>query len=189
MKKTTFILFFLMFSTLAYSQFRGRETWVFSAGINVLDNSAFQDPLKGTEKWSFNTPFTFGAEYRFDEDFTISPMLSFNSVDEVYEDEAHGGRGIIEGGTYFSFDVNAKFYFDKYIAENDKIDAYVGLGAGYFNVADESNGSGNVALGLRYWFSSQWGLRLQSLAKFAFDDDKVYANNNFIHSLEVLYRF
>ncbi|CDF78183.1 hypothetical protein BN863_4710 [Formosa agariphila KMM 3901] len=116
-------------------------------------------------------------------------MLSFNKIDEVYEDFAHGGSGWIEGGNYTSFDVNGKFYFDEYIAENENIDAYAGLGLGYFKVADESNVSGNVTLGLRFWFTPVWGLRLQTLGKFAFDPDKVYANNNFIHSLELLYRF
>ncbi|MDW5287856.1 outer membrane beta-barrel protein [Formosa sp. PL04] len=189
MKKITAILFFLMCTSFAYSQYRGYDEWIASVGINVLDNSAHQDPVKGSEKWSFSHPITIGIEYKFDENWAINPMLSFNKVDEVYEDSAHGGAGWIEGGNYTSFDVNGKYYFDEYIARNDKIDAYGGLGLGYFKVADESNVSGNINLGMRFWFTPEFGVRLQGLAKFAFDNDKVYANNNILYTLELLYRF
>jgi len=155
MKKTTIILFFLLFTTLTYSQYRGRESWVASFGINLLDDSAYQDPLKGSERWSFSRPITLGLEYKFDEYWSISPMLSFNKIDEVYEDYAHGGRGWIEGGNYTSFDINGKFYFDEFIAQNERIDAYAGLGLGYFKVADESNTSGNITLGLRFWLAPE----------------------------------
>ncbi|MBP1839095.1 hypothetical protein [Formosa algae] len=195
MKKITVILFFLMCSTFAYSQFRGYDEWVASAGINIVDNSAFKDPLKGTEDWSFSTPITIGIEYKFDEYWSLSSMISLNKIDKFYVDYGQSQEtGLAQGwlnesGTYFSFDVNGKFYYDELIARNDQIDAYAGLGLGYFNVSDESNVSGNFALGLRFWFTPEYGVRLQSMAKFAFDNDKVYANNNFIHSLEFLYRF
>ncbi len=183
-----------MCTTLTYSQYRGYDEWVASIGINILDNSAFQDPIKGSERWSFKHPITIGIEYKWDEHFSISPMLSFNAVDEVYVDAGQAQetglpQGWIEGGNYVSFDVNGKFYFDEYIAQNDKIDAYAGLGLGYYKVADESNGSGNFTIGMRFWFTPEIGVRVQSLAKFAFKNDKVYANNNFIHSIDFLYRF
>lgn len=187
MKKITAILLFLICSTAAYSQYRGYDEWVASVGINILDNSAFRDPVKGSERWNFKNPITIGVEYKFDDNWAINPMLSFNGIERAYE----SGVGWIEGDeNYMSFDVNGKFYFGHYIWDNENINLYSGLGLGVFDVGPETNGSINFNIGMRFWFTPEFGARIQSLSKFAFNaNDHIYANNNFIHSLEFLYRF
>lgn len=195
MKKLTAILFFLMCTTFAYSQYRGYDEWIASVGINIVDNSALKNPFEGAEDLSFSTPITFGIEYKFDENWAINPMFSFNEIDRFYVDYKHAkDTGLPQGwieknGSYFSFDVNGKFYYDEYIVRDNRLDAYVAFGFGFYEVSKESNISGNFGLGIRYWITKEFGVRVQTLAKFAFDSDQIYANNNLIHSLELLYRF
>ncbi len=67
------------------------------------------------------------------------------------------------------------------------IDPHIGIGGGYTWVDDIGFGTGNVTAGLRFWFSEQIGLNLQSTYKHAFEEE--YGIRHFQHSAGIVFKF
>lgn len=176
----------LCVSMLSFGQTPGEDNWLFSAGINTVNNLGTLSPYNSPGEWAYNNPFSISAEYVLDYRFSIDFSLNFNGFDKgdrmdttIADDDYN----------YFSFDPSVKYYFgDLIFSPRSPFHLYGTAGLGFFTI-DEGNVSFNVGGGLMVWLNSNdsIGLKVQTLAKFAFDN-KLYESNHFQHHLQLVFQ-
>jgi hypothetical protein len=144
-----------------------------SAGVNAVNNLSLRSPLNSPGDWAFETPLAFGIEARsyYNEDLAISIDAAFNKINDL---------------TYYSLDGSVKYYMNEWIPI-DNFEFFAQGGLGVFNI-DETNVSANAGGGVLYWFNDKFGVRLRSMAKFAFSaSENLNTNNHFQHNLELVF--
>ena len=181
-----FLFVALCFTALTFGQTPG-DGWLVSAGVNTVNNLGTRNPIESPSEWVFKNPFSFGAEKILDNRFGIDLNLSFNGYSK--DDNRDGGSS---DGTYdyFSFDPSVKYYFgDIIFKEYSRFHLYAMAGPGFYFI-DENNVTVNVGGGLLVWLNDNqsFGIKLQSLGKFALDskDDK-YNDNHFQYHLQLVF--
>ena len=183
--KYLFFILTLSFSFLSFSQTPG-DGWLLSAGVNTVNNLGTRSPINSPDEWAFKNPFTVGAETILDDRFSLDFTLNFNG----YENGDNIDGGSVDGNfDYFSFDPSVKYYFgDIIFSDSSPFHLYGMAGPGFFFI-DESNVSFNVGGGVLVWLNANrsFGIKLQSLGKFALDTkDERYENNHFQHHLQLV---
>ena len=184
MKKAALILVFLFALSLSAQE---SEKWVFGFGINGIDNTATMDNQYFSSKnWNI-VPFisSFTLDRKLNNNFTAGANLSMN----VYDAEnLQNGMMISRDLTYLAVDANAKYTFDQLFMDVKWFDASVVGGAGLAFLDGKTNQFFNSGLALDFWFKDAVGLRLQTLGKFAFDNEQLF-NNHIRHSAEIVVKF
>lgn len=160
------------------------DIWKLSVGVNAVGSLGERQPLSRIDEFEFNRPFAIGIEGRWTKYFYIEQDFTMNQFDT----EIDGGR-LTETYDYYSTNTYLKYYFSESLFQNaDWLDLFVGGGLGLF-IVDEVNGSGNVVVGGTLWIKPKFGIRLQSIGKFAFDaGDKIYDNNHFQYTLQAIFK-
>ncbi|WMI68432.1 hypothetical protein [Mangrovimonas sp. YM274] len=190
MKQFTVILFLFIGIFSAKSQImRGTsyDHWAVSLGINFVDNDGrrFKSPFK-TKDWNTDLPIMFGVERKWSELFGTELAISLNKISASNQQDY---LTIDQDYVYFALDINGKFFFDHLIYEspfNNWFESYVILGVGAPFFENDSNVTLNTGLGFNFWFDKQFGVRIQTVGKFAADTQPI--NSNHIqHSLTFLY--
>lgn len=180
MRKLTLFLLFSLFTLISFGQDLNTSQNVklvntiyqVSAGVNAVNNLSTRSPLNSPGDWAFQTPLAFGIEARsyFNNDLALSIDAGFNKYENL---------------TYYSLDGSVKYYLNEWIPVND-FEFFAQGGMGLFNI-DKTNVSGNLGGGILYWLNDKFGLRIRSLAKFAFNaSEEANTNNNFQHNLELV---
>ena len=111
--------------------------------------------------------------------FSVELAGSINKIESV-------GELAVNDLSYFSLDAAVK-YSTSGLLDTGKFDPYVVVGGGYTWYDSEGAGTGNVGLGINYWFNDNFGLNAQSLYKHSFDDATLYSH--FQHSASVVFKF
>ena len=190
MKKIAVVVVLLAtsFGFAQVDQNEENKKWTFGVGINSIDNTSKIDDqyLNSDKNWNNVSSLSkISAERSLGSNFAVEASLSYNKISK---DKPQNGMTIINDLNYFALDVNGKFYFDDYIAKQSSVDAYVVVGAGAWTADNKTNQSGNLGLGLAFWMAKGVGLRLQTLGKFASDQEQA-VNNHIQHSVEVVFKF
>jgi hypothetical protein len=184
MKKSALILVCL-FALSGSAQ--DTQKWVFGFGVNSIDNTlTFENQYFSLKNWN-TLPFvsSFSVDRKLDNNFTVGTNLSMN----VYEAKnLHNGTAISRDLTCLTLDVNAKYTFDQHLVDVKWLDASIVGGAGLGWLDGKNNQFFNTGFALDFWFSNAVGLRLQSLGKFAFDNEQLF-NNHIRHSAEIVVKF
>jgi len=181
MKKLALFLLYTSFSIFTFGQVLNttqnvkqfNTIYQISAGVNAVNNLGLSSPLNSPGDWAFETPLAFGIEARsyYNSDLAFSLDAGFNKYNNL---------------TYYSLDGSVKYYLNDWIPAND-FEFFAQGGMGLFNI-DKTNVSANLGGGVLYWFNDKIGIRLRSLAKFAFNaSEEVNTNNHFQHNLEVVF--
>ncbi len=170
---------FLHSQTLNTTQSKKENTTIYqvSIGVNTVNNLGLNSPLNSPGDWAFKKPIAVGIEIR---DFNTKNLAL--TVDFGYNEYDDGLR-------YYSLDGSFKYYLNDWI-KSKKLEIAPMVGAGAFNF-DRTNISFNVGGSMAYWFSDKFGVRIKSLAKFAFNqNDEKYdiTNNHFQHFLELVFK-
>lgn len=184
MKKTALILVCLFALSVSAQE---TKKWVFGFGINSVDNTlTYENQYFSTSNWN-TTPFvsSFTVDRKFDNNFTVGTNLSMNVYDSK---NLQNGTTITRDLTYLALDVNAKYTFDQHFMDVKWFDASIVGGAGLGWLDGKNNQFFNTGLALDFWFNEAVGLRLQTLGKFAFDNEQVF-NNHVRHSAEIVVKF
>ncbi len=179
-----FVCFF-SFSTYLYSQNlnttqnkkENSTTYQVSIGVNTVNNLGLNSPLNSPGDWAFKNPITVGIEAR--DFYTKNLALTLDFGYNEYDD----------GLRYYSLDGSFKYYLNDWI-KSKKLEIAPMVGGGAFNF-DRTNISFNLGGSVAYWFSDKFGVRIKSLAKFAFNqNDEKYniSNNHFQHFLELVFK-
>lgn len=185
--KHVFLFIALSCSFLTFGQTPSTSEWLVSAGVNTINNIATQSPFNSPDEWAFKTPFSFGVEKILDNRFGIDLNLSFNGYSQGDKRDSTTSDGTYD---YFSFDPSVKYYFGDIIFKDDSPFHLYGMAGPGFYFIDENNVTINVGGGLLVWLNNNhsFGIKLQSLAKFALDskDDK-YDDDHFQYHLQLVF--
>jgi len=198
-KKLCLIAFFCTGLT-GHAQLRPAfDDWFLTAGFNAVNSLGSLNPFYQPGNWAFRTPFAFSAEKQFARDWTLELAINTNGwkegdpIDRGSEPDNPLNPGTApQDFSYFAFDINAKWYFGRQVFRrgNDKIDLYANGGLGVFSI-DGTNLSFNLGGGILFWLNEEntFGLRLQVIGKFAFDNSNSgYDNNHYQWGLHAIYR-
>lgn len=189
MKKILTILSccFALIGLAQEKQTKEKEKWVFGSGINFIDNSAttYNQYFK-TKNWNA-IPFisSFSVDRKLENNLAIGVNLSMN---QYQANNIHNGNSISRDLTYFVINANAKYNFDQHITDLKWFDASVLAGAGFGWLGGENNQFLNTGLTLDFWLSNTVGMRLQTIGKFAIDNDQLF-NNHIQHTAEFILKF
>lgn len=168
-----------------------QDEWLINVGFNTINSLGSKNPFKSPGDWAFRFPLAFGAETRWSELFTLEIALSLNGFAENAPLDAVGPPSTNE--TYIALDTSLKYYFGEYIfPRTEWIDFYGNAGLGVFSL-DGANISANIGGGALFWLNrnNTFGFRLQGIGKFALnhsDNGRVYANNHFQYSLQLVFK-
>lgn len=126
-------------------------------GLNIIDNSNTSGLPADVGNFDFNRPFFISAEKVFNNKWSLAFNVSTNQL-KLENDTA------VE--PYFGADVFANLFIDKLLFDNEKLDLYLGLGAGFHTIDRTTKSSLNATMGIRYWMTNQFALSFQTIAKF-----------------------
>ncbi|REE27468.1 outer membrane protein with beta-barrel domain [Winogradskyella pacifica] len=189
MKKILLLAFILIFSLSSFAQRRNSD-WSMSIGVNAINSLGTQSPFDRPGDWSFQTPISAGVEFNWTDKFAIEQSITFNGFSD---DESIDFDSTDEDYNYISLDTHVKYYFGELIfgrGRNDWFDIYANVGVGFFHI-DESNISANLGGGVLFWLNEDrtFGLRAQTIAKFAFDHaNSGYDNNHYQYHLQAVFK-
>jgi len=88
-------------------------------GVNFIDNSNGNSLPFDFDKLDFRTPFFLTAEQKFKNNWSLSLSLSTNQLELDRKIEP-----------YYGADMFANLFIDQILFNSERIDLYVGLGAG-----------------------------------------------------------
>ncbi len=185
--KGLFLLFFLFTYTISTAQDKFNP-WAFGIGINAVhnpttggdDKDTGLNPLTGRySTWNMEAAaLRITAARYLDGGFIFELVGSRNTIDENYP---------ITGKEfdYLSLDGMFKLNLSKANKEVNKVNPYVGIGAGYTWVEKIGAATLNGTGGINFWISNRLGINIQSTLKLAFKD---YGTTHFQHSAGLVYR-
>lgn len=189
MKNLTLILALIFSTYFSFAQEnRAEGDWTIGLGFNTINSNGRWNPINSPDEWAFSgIPLTFSVERHWSEDLSIEQTFSFNKfgANKVIDFVELG-----EDVSFFSTNTKIKYYFDDLIFFRKAywLDLAVSGGFGVFSI-EELNTTANIGFDAYGWFNDHWGIALKSLAKFAFNNDKLNLTNHFQHSIEVVYKF
>ena len=172
--------------SLTKSELRGEDTWIVSAGVNVIGSLGTRNPVKSLGDFNFKSPFAFSVQHRWSNHFSIEQDLTIN---KFTENTILDGNPTPRDFNYISTNTYVKYYVSDELFETAKwFDLFVGGGLGIFSI-EELNTSANLVLGGAVWINQDIGIRLQGVGKFAFNHkDNKFDNNHLQYMLQVIYK-
>lgn len=186
MKKVV-ILAFLMVSTFSFAQETKKESkWVIGAGLNIIDNTSSGDnDYFNASNWNATLGFSkLSVQYYYNSKFSVSSEFTTNRLDR---DVKQNGESIDTNLSYFGLDLNARYNVADLIKLPSKFSVEPILGVGNAWTNRNSNQSFNTGLSVGYQFNETYGVRVQTLGKFASEQNTV-GNNMIQHSLELYFK-
>jgi len=190
MKKILLLAFIITFSISSFAQ-RNDSDWSLSIGFNAINSLGTQSPFNSPEDWSFQFPISAAVEFNWTEQFAIEQSITFNGFTQDSRiDYAEPEKDY----NYLSLDTHVKYYFGELIFGRgrnvDWFDIYANAGVGFFHI-DQTNISANIGGGVLFWLNRNrtFGLRAQTIAKFAFNhSDSGYDNNHYQYHLQAVFK-
>nr|WP_321231947.1 hypothetical protein [uncultured Psychroserpens sp.] len=173
-------------SGLSKSQYRSIDTWTISVGVNAVGSLGTRNPVERLDEFEFSQPLALAIEHKWsmffavEQDFTLNKFSITSTIDN---------GSLPEEFSYISTNSYLKYYFSNNIfPEAQWLDLYAGTGIGIFSI-DELNTSANLLLGGSIWVSPRIAIRLQCVAKFAFNHkDNLFDNNHFQYMLQGVFK-
>jgi hypothetical protein len=183
------ILFFslLSFSLSSFAQEVTTDSkWAIGFGVNFIDNSnSLDNNYLDSTNWNTTYMFSkFSAQYFYNSKFSVSSEFTINKFDRA---KMQNGGTISENLSFYAIDLNARYNVGSYLKLPNRfsLEPIVGVGNSWTDYAP--NQSLNTGFAIGYQFNEFYGLRLQTLGKFASEKQTV-GNNMIQHSLELYFR-
>lgn len=185
------LLFFGISNAVAQDE---NNPWAVEVGINAVDQyPAHKDePFRGffdvKEHWNILPSVSRLAISRYvDAGFTFTLAGSINRIEKL-------GDETIDNLHYYGIDGNIGYSF-KNLLNSTWVDPHLGVGGGYTWLDEYGNGTANATAGLRFWFTENLAINLQTKYKHAFDESVALQNTadrtfqHFQHSIGVVLSF
>ena len=186
--KSLFLLSFLFIynSSTAQDKF---NPWAFGIGINAVNN-----PTTGKNDETTGLNLQMGRYATWNMEAAALRITAARYLDKGFIFELVGSRNTIDENfpitgkefDYLSLDGMFKLNLSKADKPVNKINPYVGIGAGYTWVDKIGAGTINGTAGINFWVHDNIAINLQSTLKKAF---KEYGVTHYQHSAGVVYRF
>lgn len=183
MKKSIFILA-LLFSVSISAQ--ETKKWMIGIGVNFIDNTNSQDDnYLDVSNWNATMSVSkLTAQYAITKNFAVSSEFTLNTIDS--NKDQNGGK-ITTDLAYFGCDLNARYNTASLLKLSSKYSLEPIMGLGFLWADNNPNQSANVGFSLGYFFNDSYGVRFQTLGKFASDENNV-GNNMIQHALELVFK-
>ena len=162
---------------------------VYSAGLNedqVLANSPgmrgdiFDEYFNANDHWNILPSVSKVALSRYiGSGFVFTAAGTINRI-EKYGDVEQNDL------TYYGADGEVKYSFRNALG-GSWFDPSIGVGGGYTWIDDIGFGTANAIVGVKFWFTDNIGLNLQSTYKHAFEDS--YGITHFQHAAGIVFQF
>lgn len=189
--KNLFALFLFLTAFVGFSQQNGRAQdakWTIGLGANFIDNTSTlnNEFLNTSRQWNYIPAVSlFSVERSFSDKLSLASTIAMNVISSG---KLQNGESISEDVNYYGLDVNGKFFFDDYFVDQSVVDSYVVAGFGLNSADDFVNQTANFGLGLNLWFQPNFGLRIQTLGKYGFEQETLL-NNHIQHTAELIFKF
>jgi hypothetical protein len=185
MKKVV-ILVLLMVTSVTFAQETKKQSkWVIGIGANFIDNTTTIDNnFVDVSNWNATMGASkISAQYFYNTKFSVSSEFSLNRLDK---DVMQNGETIATNMAYFGVDLNARYNVASWFKLPSKyaLEPIVGVGASWTD--STPNQSVNTGLSVGYQINALYGIRLQTLGKFASEQNTV-GNNMIQHSVELYF--
>ena len=171
------ILTIAFLSNISAQESKNDKEWFAGIGLNAINNLGKRSPLNSPGDWANGLPLSGAVELRWQNGLAVEQSITINSFNEEdVIDRFPSG----EDYNYLSFDSHVKYYFGQHIIPDaDWIDFYGNAGVGFFTI-NNTNISFNLGGGILFWLNRRQtiGIRLQSIAKFAFDSKESGVDSN-----------
>lgn len=146
--------------------------WQISFGANAVDieadtNTSITEFFNVDGNWNVSkSPISMLSVSKYvGQNFSFGVGASFNSISKY----ATGLELSETTNDYFSIDAMLKYDLSDLFTLG-KLEPYVGIGPGYTWFEDQKYITGNLSLGVNYWFSDVFGLTLMADYKNNYDD-------------------
>lgn len=183
MKKIAIVLVCLL--TLSVSAQESNK-WTIGVGVNFIDNTNSQDDnYFDVSNWNSTLSVSkLTAQYEFATNFALSSEFTLNKLDSG---KMQNGGEIASNLSYFGWDLNTRYNTASLMKLSSKFSIEPVAGFGLSWTDSTPNQSVNAGLSLGYFFNESYGIRFQTLGKFASDENTV-GNNMIQHSLELVFK-
>jgi hypothetical protein len=183
MKKliVVFVIFFSMSLTAQES-----KKWLIGVGVNFIDNTNSQDDnYLDVSNWSSTMSVSkLSVQYAVNTNFSLASEFTLNKLGS---NKIHNSKTIANNLAYFGWDINARYNTASLLKLPSKYTIEPIVGLGLSSTDGNSNQSFNTGLSLGYFFNDTYGVRLQTVGKFASEQNTV-GNNMIQHALELVFR-
>jgi len=184
--KRIITLIILAISTISVAQENSK--WTVGVGFNSIDNTAKKGTFSYESKdWNIAPVASkFSASYEVEQYFSVATEVAISKFSGKSE---YKGESIYATDVNFvAVDVNAKYNVDHFFTQAKWFDASLVGGLGYFWIGEATNRSFNPGVSMDFWITDSYGIRVQSLARIAFENVKL-SNNHIQHSVEFVFKF
>ncbi len=185
MKKVV-VLALLMVASVTFAQETKKQSkWVIGVGTNFIDNTNTKDNnFANVSNWNATIGVSkLSAQYYYTSKLSLSAEFSLNKLDK---DVLQNGENIAFNMAYYGADLNARYNVADWFKLSNKytLEPMVGVGASWTN--NTPNNSVNTGLSIGYQINKTYGIRFQTLGKFASEQQTV-GNNMIQHSVELVF--
>ena len=171
--------------------------WALEVGINAVDfypvgtndkgridpalrGEMFDEFFNANDHWNILPSVSKVAISRYiGSGFVFTAGGTINKITTI-------GGAAADDLSYYGADGEIKYSF-KDMINLGWFDPSIGVGGGYTWIDDIGFGTANGLVSLKFWFSDNLGLNLQSTYKHAFEED--YGASHFQHSAGVVFQF
>ncbi|HET8803639.1 MAG TPA: OmpA family protein, partial [Aequorivita sp.] len=160
---------------------------VYSAGLNedqVLFSSPgmrgeiFDEFFNANDHWNILPSVSKLAISRYiGSGFVFTAAGTINRLDKM-------GDIAVDDKSYYGADGDIRYSFRSALG-GGWFDPSIGIGGGYTWIDDIGFGTGNASAGVKFWFTDNIGLNLQSTYKHAFEEE--YGVTHFQHSAGIVF--
>lgn len=160
--------------------------WIVGAGFNIVDDSeeGFSTLSTISGQWNmlpYPSRFSFGRRFKgglgLELIGTFNRYKAGNTINSVV---------ISENIPYRALDMRLTYDLSSILGNSRFLNPYIGAGFGTSNSSNTTYPTYNAIVGLRMWFSENWGIDLNSSGKW---EGLNKVNNHVQHAAAVIYRF
>lgn len=166
--------------------------WQFGISWNAVDDDGrnFCQPFDVKQSWNYPV---FPSRLMIDRYLKKGLSIEFAGAYNNYQSGKLINDTVGLSGTFISIDLNAKFSFYQLLSPMKWLDPYASLGLG---ATDRQSmypktfvPTANAAIGVNFWVYKNWGIQLQTSAKFGIAGNFYATNTNYLqHSLGFVYK-
>lgn len=185
MRNIAFLTFVLLISQSFWAQSQ-ESSWVVGVSFNAINDS--DDGFSGLFNLKENLnivpfPSQLNVGRMFANGMAVEGIGSYNKYKSGKMVE---GRLLDSDKDYYAIDSRVTYALNRIWGGSNWLDPYIGIGLGYTNANSQGRSTYNGIVGLRAWFSDQFGLDFSSSGKWSMTNK---ATNHIQFSVGGVYRF
>lgn len=163
------------------------SSWIVGIGINAVDDAGdeFNELFNSTDNWNmvpFPSRISIGRYFKSGLGLELIGAYNKYKQGKVIDQAT-----ITEDINYYSGDLRLTYDLNRLVGRTGVFSPYAGGGIGYTDANNQGRGTYNATVGVRAWFTENFGIDLNSTGKWTMNKDN--SSNHIQHAAGVVYRF